>query len=104
MTTLKELLAQPARSNGDDPHQLICFIQQGDTWEPDPTPATQCTFDELPDLLLDTGYGSFDGPALIAYSPRFVYVYAQYDGSQWIEAVPRNPENVSNSIPVLGGG
>jgi len=106
-TTLKDLLRFPVEEQGDNVNYLICFVQEGnewDRWTSKNIPIRQCTFDELPDIKLDTGYGGTDGPALIAYSPRYVYVYVQYDGSQWIEAVPRHPEFVTGNIPWLGGG
>ena len=47
--------------------------------------------DEL-DAEFDDGYGSVKGKPFTAWSERFVYFPAQYDGAEWVSWVSRNPD------------
>ena len=47
----------------------------------------------------DNGFGAPEGQPFTAWGKRYVYFPAVYDGSEWIESVPRNPElTVTNHI------
>ena len=43
------------------------------------------------DFEFDDGFGSCNGPSFTAWGKKRVYFPAGYDGSEWIENVPRNP-------------
>lgn len=60
------------------------------------------TIADLPNVEFDDGFGGAEGPRLIAFSDRFVYVCHIYDGAQDIVAVPRHPETTT-WLPEVGG-
>ena len=43
------------------------------------------------DVKFDSGFGCSEGPSFIAWSDNWVYFCYEYDGSECIMAVPRNP-------------
>ncbi len=47
--------------------------------------------------------GTWGTEVAMAFSARYIYVAATYDGGDWFEAIPRHPEGVT-FIPRLGGG
>ncbi len=61
-------------------------------------------FDQLPGRKFDAGYGGIEGPVILAFSEKYVYVKGVYDGAEWIAPVPRNPDAVTGELPVIGGG
>jgi hypothetical protein len=50
--------------------------------------------DEQLDQKFDAGYGVPDGCGFTAWSDKYVYFPACYDGSEWVDWVPRNPCNI----------
>ena len=44
------------------------------------------------DVEFDAGWGSTDGPPVLAWTERHVYFPVCYDGSEWISSAPRNPQ------------
>ena len=46
---------------------------------------------ETLDYDFDGGYGSANGPRFTAWSEKRIYFPVEYDDSEWIESVPRNP-------------
>lgn len=65
-------------------------------------PRENMTDDELLDLPFHSGYGSPEGPSVLAYTEDEVYFSVQYDGAEWIDSVPRNPD--PDYTPVHYGG
>lgn len=61
---------------------------------------------EVPDEVLDyefyASFGSTDSPDLCAWSPNWVIFSCQYDGSEWLCWVPKNP--VAHKPIRPGGG
>lgn len=114
MTNLKAQVAEAAEAVKDDPSSMICFYEPVDenggrrsSWSSKPAPPPiRCTFDELPTREYDSGYGGVNGEYFIGFTERFVYVRSVYDGAEWIDAVPRSPEQFTASpqFPELGGG
>ena len=49
----------------------------------------------------DGSFGCPEGCHFTAWGERYVYFPVTYDGSEWIEAVPRNPELIATNH--LGG-
>jgi len=45
------------------------------------------------DVQFDDGYGGPEGKPFTAWSETHVYFPQCYDGAEWIERVPRNPNN-----------
>lgn len=108
MTTIKRQVEDAARHAGDDPSAMICFIRRqigGERWSEQWGPVERCTFAELPSREFDAGYGGHEGEPFIGFTDRYVYVCGQYDGSEWIDPVPRSPEGVKgpDDIPIIGG-
>lgn len=91
---------------GDNPQDLICMTRAphtshyGEYTEPITVP-----FDLLPTTQFDAGYGGEEGEQFICWSPRFIYIKGIYDGAEWCQVLPRNPENAdaSHFNPVGGG-
>jgi len=44
-----------------------------------------------PDREFDPGYGSAEGEAFTIWTDKRVYFPLEYDGSEWVSSVPRNP-------------
>ena len=40
----------------------------------------------------DGGYGSLEGEPFILWTKKRVYFSCQYDGSEYVQSVPRNPD------------
>lgn len=59
----------------------------------DPGPIIACTLTEAEmDVEFDSGHkGGIAGRPFTAWTPTRVYFPAQYDGSEWVESVPRDP-------------
>ena len=58
---------------------------------------------KLLDFEFDGGFGGEEGYSLYAWTKSFVIVKGAYDGSEWYEALPRNPTR--NERPEsIGGG
>jgi len=47
--------------------------------------------DEL-DRKFDSTFGGVEGTPFIAYTKEYVIFCIQYDGAEWLEKVPRNPD------------
>ena len=63
------------------------------------------TLDEAKSLLdyeFDSGFGGTNGPYFTAWTNTTVIFPAQYDGSEWIDSVPRNPGLIATEH--IGGG
>ena len=50
----------------------------------------------------DNGYGTSEGPAVLAWTSFYVYFPVVYDGGEWLDCAPRNPQ--ANGQPHVGGG
>ncbi len=57
--------------------------------------------DEQLDCEFDNGYGGSQGHAFTVWTKHRVYFPAVYDGAEWVEWVPRNPNGVAT--PHVGG-
>lgn len=56
---------------------------------------------ELLDYTYDTGYGGVECHAITAWTPTRVLFVGCYDGSSWVQSVPRNP---IKHVPITVGG
>jgi hypothetical protein len=45
----------------------------------------------------DAGYGGSQGKPVLAWSEKYVYFPVVYDGAEWIERAPRNPQDDGQS-------
>lgn len=54
------------------------------------------------DAEFDDGYGGIEGMSFTAWSDNYVYFPVCYDGSEWIDYVPRNPCEIA--VDHIGGG
>lgn len=111
-TTTRAQMERAIKSTGEDPASVVCFyraIPEGgdDAYDiPDDAPVVRCAVADLPMRLFDPGFGGVDGEPVIGFGPRYVYIKGCYDGSEWIQGIPRHPEGIvdKNSLPVVGGG
>ena len=76
MTTWRTKLAYAMKSS-DDPGPVIAYA-----------PDDAETFD----VEFDNSWGSLNGPPMLAWTERNVYFPICYDGAEWIESAPRNPQ------------
>ena len=107
MTTAQEQLRDAVENNGEKVEDLLICFYEGPvdySYDGPPIPITECSFEELPTRKFNPGYGGVEGETVIAFSERYVYIKGCYDGQEWMEAIPRHPEVVSNGIPIVGGG
>ena len=119
MTTIREQLQRACEQTGDDINTIVCFYQKmrGQRHDIDGNwvsifdrnakrpPVERGNVDDLPSFDYHAVCGDDEGPPFLGFSARYVYVHVRYDGAEWIDAVPRNPENVgTGDLPWLGGG
>jgi len=53
------------------------------------------------EVEFDAGYGSSEGPDVLAWTETRVYFPVVYDGAEWMESAPRNPQ--VEGQPHVGG-
>ncbi|MFW6121808.1 MAG: hypothetical protein ACOC80_13065 [Petrotogales bacterium] len=110
ITTTKKQMIDVLKKTKEKSEDIICFYQPAEEentgfWDSEERKEPiKCSVDELPTRKFDCGYGGVQGESFIAFGKKYVYVKVEYDGSEWIEAVPRHPEYVTRFIPCLGGG
>jgi hypothetical protein len=76
MMTWRMILAEAMKSS-DDPGPVVAYA-------PDNA--------EVFDTEFDVGWGGTNGPPVLAWTERNVYFPVCYDGSEWMESAPRNPQ------------
>lgn len=107
--TTKVLVAKAAADVGDDLDTLECVYlpmeNEERSWEQQvrQREIVRCRFKDLPERAFSAGYGGVEGEPVICFSDKYVYVKVVYDGSEWVEAVPRHPHVVTaQNLPELG--
>jgi len=108
MSTIRKYLAN---AKAEKVRIFYQAVEDGDYpgWSTERDPAVEIADDNcaLLDLEFDGGYGCPMAPAVIAYDDTYVYIVVQYDGSTWMERIPRNPkyweDRPSEPIPYPGG-
>ena len=100
-TTIKKLVERELKQTGESSEELECYYREHESWRMGGAskPIVHCGFADLPESEYDNGYGGTNGPAFIAFTDKYVYISVQYDGSESIEAIPRHPEFIGDSIP-----
>jgi hypothetical protein len=58
--------------------------------------------DEQMDVKFDDGFGGTKGIPFTVWTGRRVYFPAEYDGSEWVASVSRNPDGEATDH--IGGG
>lgn len=71
-----------------------------DRWNPTAPVAVPIDYSVF-DCEFDGGYGRSEGCNFTAWGGKYVYFPAVYDGSEWVECVPRNPCLIAT--PHIGG-
>lgn len=105
-TRKQQLLA--ALQEGDEPEHLIIYYQPRAgacrCWDERHECALpiRCSIADLPEREFDSDYGGAEGEPLIAFSDNYVYFSHSYDGADSIKVLPRCPESVARSIPIIG--
>lgn len=62
----------------------------------------QISLNELLEEKFDAGYGSANGKSFVIITKNWVYFPVVYDGAEWVDRVPRNPNE--KFIPKHFGG
>ena len=76
-TTWRKLISKALEENGESWRSVV-----------------KCTLtDSKLDAGFDCGFGGVEGKPFTLWTQQRVYFPAQYDGSEWVESVPRNPCN-----------
>ncbi len=96
MATLREWFAEFTEATSE----TVTYIVFGRApWSgnwPELKPERLMEFADVPASILDRefddGFGGTESPNLCAWSPSFVVVSNDYDGSEWLSWVPRHPE------------
>ena len=105
MTTIKDLIRECLQGTGEAPEALDCYYQTNEQhreahWDDDAKPTLyRCNFDGLPDDDFDAGFGGANGPALIAFTDKYIYISSEYDGAEGITAIPRHRKHIGRLIP-----
>ena len=81
----KDLLAQECRKHGDKLQDLIMTLTPEELIQP-----------------FNDDFGGTEGHPFTAWSENWVYFPVQYDGSEWVGSVPRNPCDIKTKH--IGGG
>jgi hypothetical protein len=80
---------------GTELQEMLEFREEKPSWLI-AKPGTTWAYHETPKAILDfsfyPGYGSADAPKVIAWSDSFVINIHEYDGAEWLEWFPRNPQ------------
>ena len=86
MTTWRKLITESMRDVGE-------------SWDD----VAQCTLSDVQlDRQFDCGFGGEEGAAFTLWTKERVYFPVCYDGSEWVDSVPRNPCGEATSH--VGGG
>jgi hypothetical protein len=107
MITWKKLLEAQLKHFDDTLVSVYAENTKSNLWADDddePIEYTEANHLNIPGLLVrfDSSYGGTNGPKFTAWGLKRVYFPAQYDGSEWVASVPRNPcEQVTDHV---GGG
>lgn len=104
--TTQEMMRNAIRDAGEEESAVECYYRdiKDQQWGKPSPAALRCSVAELPTREFDDGYGGTEGEPVIGFSQKYVYVSVTYDGSEWIAAVPRHPDYISDkALPCLGG-
>lgn len=77
MTNWKELIREA--SDGDE--IIACTLTEEELLQP-----------------FNAGYGIPNGKPFTAWSDTYVYFPTEYDGTEWVSRVPRNPREIGDSM------
>jgi hypothetical protein len=103
--TIQDLMRQAIESAKDDEASVECYYRNVQDYDEQIGPVIRCTVAELPQRTFNDGFGGVEGEAIIAFSSKYVYVKGVYDGSEWIQAIPRHPDSINpEELPQVGGG
>lgn len=75
------------------------LAENGETWD-DVESSTLTDDQRLREF--STGYGHVEGSAFTVWTKGYVYFPGCYDGSEWVECVPRHPNGIATCH--IGGG
>lgn len=106
MTTRKAQLGRALAYKDETPADLLAIFvknQHGDyDFDHQDAPIEQLEWNQVPEREFDAGYGGTEGEPYIAFTANYVYICVQYDGSEHMTGIPRNPVNIKE-IPWVGG-
>jgi hypothetical protein len=87
MVTWRELITKTMSRFDENFEDVVHSVSENDNWL---------------DINFDNGYGLAEGQPFTLWTKNRVYFPVQYDGSEWVESVPRNPNQEVKSH--IGGG
>jgi len=92
-------------AHDEDPRQILFLSLPHFVLAPSVVTTGVIPWDRMRTLLdyeYESGYGSEDCHAVTAWSENWTLFVACYDGSTWVERIPRNPTN--HTPEYVGGG
>jgi len=76
MTTWRKMIENEMSAHNDSFDNIVSQIGETENWL---------------DINFKNGYGGTEGPPFTLWTYERVYFPVQYDGSEWVSSVPRNP-------------
>lgn len=104
---MRQWFAEFTERTGETPTKIVFGTMErwNESWAELPTAGVVVRFDSISSVVLDRtfddGYGGTETPDICAWSKSWVIFSTNYDGSEYLEWVPRNP---TDHRPVRPGG
>jgi len=90
METWRKLVTESITCYGESFSDIV-----GEAWKPINNESRSSTFDQVMDRKFDAGYGSAEGDYFTIWTKNRVYFPCEYDGSEYVGSVSRNPDFVA---------
>lgn len=104
MATWRHLIGKALATAGEQWSDVIAITIGGrDSYDDDfnrvpaAPPRAVAVDDPALDVQFDAGFGGSEGVPFTLWTTSRVYFPCVYDGSEWVESVPRDPCNVATS-------
>lgn len=101
--TLRELLEHAMEEHNETVYDIEAIVVGANSWGIGPETHEIDSVEELEQWSGNTGYGGENLPGIHVWTADRVYLKATYDGSEWVESVPRHPVD-TDDIGSVGGG
>ena len=92
--TWRELITEDMENNSDSWDNIESIQPTLNANDPEP----------WIDKEFDTEFGSTEGTPFTIWTKQWIYFPVQYDGSEWVESIPRHPHTQENWKPYHYGG
>lgn len=105
MTTLRQQLLSTQERLGENVEFIVLGDREPD-WDAEQVDQPVLTLEQVPaevlDREFDSGWGGTEGTPIMAWTKNFVIFSCQYDGSEWLSSIARNP--IPTNPGFHGGG